>query len=157
MASDFLGGLGGLMKGLSGLMPQDDPAVKMMNNQTEVNDLKGQQTDIFAQIGKMAVEQQGVGSFGEIGERLKLVQINLAAAESKLNAAKQEQEAVERAEDEAEEKSTCPECGAHNTEDVNFCQECGAKLGVAKKVFCSGCGAENAPGTKFCGSCGAKI
>jgi len=156
MAGDFLGGLGGLMKGLSGFMPQDDPAVKMMNNQTEVNDFKKQETEIFAQIGKQVVEQQGTVSFGELGERLKLVQINLAAAEAKLKAAQQEQEAAQQAENEAAEQSTCPECGLQNADGVKFCQECGAKLAVAK-VFCSNCGAENAPGTKFCGSCGTKI
>jgi len=156
MAGDFLGGLGGLMKGLSGFMPQDDPAVKMMNSQTEVSELKNQETELYAQIGKLAVEQQGVGNFGELGERLKLVQVNLAGAESKLKAVQQEQEAAQRAQDEAAEKSTCPECGVQNADGVKFCQECGAKLAV-EKVFCSNCGAENTPGTKFCGSCGTKI
>lgn len=156
MAGDFLGGLGGLMKGLSGFMPQDDPAVKMMNSQTEVSDLKNQETELFAQIGRQAVERQGLNGFGELGERLKLVQVNLAAAEAKLKAVQQEQEAAQRAEDEAAEKSTCPQCGVQNADGVKFCQECGAKLAV-EKVFCSNCGAENAPGTKFCGSCGTKI
>lgn len=156
MASDFLGGLGGLVKGLSGFMPQDDPAVKMLNSQTEVSDLKKQEMEIYAQIGEMAVKQQGVESFGETGNRLKLIQVNLAAAETKLKAAQQEQEAAQRAQTEEAEKLTCPECGVQNADGVKFCQECGAKLSVAK-AFCSNCGTENAPGTKFCGSCGTKI
>ena len=30
MANDLFGNLGGLMRGLSGFMPQDDPGVKLM-------------------------------------------------------------------------------------------------------------------------------
>ena len=40
MGNELFGGLGGLMKGLSNLMPQDDPAVKMMNAHTQVGDLQ---------------------------------------------------------------------------------------------------------------------
>ena len=57
MGNDLFGGLGGLMKGLSNLMPQDDPAVKMMNAHTQVSDLQKQEKDLYVQIGKMAVEK----------------------------------------------------------------------------------------------------
>ena len=43
MANDLFGGLSGLMKGLSGFMPQDDPNVMMMNAQNEVSDLMTQE------------------------------------------------------------------------------------------------------------------
>ncbi len=66
MANDFLSGLGGLVKGLSGFMPQDDPAVQMLNSQTQVNDLKKQEADIYAEIGKAAVEKQGLASFASL-------------------------------------------------------------------------------------------
>ena len=60
MANDFLGGLGGLMKGLSGLMPQDDPNVKILNAQAELNDLQKKETDLYAEIGKAALERRCV-------------------------------------------------------------------------------------------------
>lgn len=156
MAGDFLGGLGGLVKGLSGFMPQDDPDVKMMNAQTEVSDLKNQETEVLAQIGKMAITAQGITQFGELGDKLKLIQSNLALAEGKLTSVQQEKEAAEKAETEEDEKLTCPSCGVRNEDGVKFCQECGAKLG-SSKVICPKCSAENAAGIRFCGGCGTKI
>ena len=53
MANDLfgnLGNLGGIVKGLSSFMPQDDPAVKMINAQTQVSDLKKQEADIYVEI-----------------------------------------------------------------------------------------------------------
>ncbi len=115
MANDLFGGLGGglggLMKGLSTLMPQDDPAVKMLNAQSEV---------------------------------------------SSLGALKSEQEAIEKAKQDAIAEVTCPSCGFQNPEGTRFCQECGSKVGAAAKKFCVECGAQLAPGTRFCGECGAK-
>ena len=86
MANDFFGGLGGLMKGLSGFMPQDDPAVKLMNAQTEVNELKEQEEALYAEIGRKAIQMFGLDTFGEMADRLKLIQANLQAAEAKLKA-----------------------------------------------------------------------
>ncbi len=156
MPGDFLGGLGGLMKGLSGFMPQDDPEVKMFNVQSEVDDLKKQETQLLAQIGQKAIAEGGIARFGELGEQLKLVQTNLAAAEGKLKTALEEKDAKDKAEKEEEQKYTCPDCGTRNPDGVKFCQECGAKLGIVK-AFCPNCGAENPAGTRFCGGCGTKI
>ncbi len=61
------GGLGGLMKGLSSFMPQDDPAVKMLNTQTEVSSLQKQELELYAEIGKQAASQYRLDSSGEIG------------------------------------------------------------------------------------------
>lgn len=156
MASDLFGGLGGLMKGLSGFMPQDDPAVKTLNAQTDVSDLEKQEQELYAEIGKQAIDRYGTNSFGETAEKLKLVQSNLATARQKLDEIKAEQEAAEREQKAAEEACTCPECGHRNPEGTRFCQECGTKLGAPAKVFCTSCGAELAPGVRFCGECGAR-
>jgi ribosomal protein L40E len=158
MANDLfsgLSGLGGLMKGLSGLMPQDDPNVMLMNAQNEVNDLKTQESTVFMEIGKLAYAQNP-GAFPEQRNKLELIQANLSAAESKLTAKQQEIKAAELARKEADERSCCPNCGTQNPEGVKFCQECGAKLGQ-KKAFCTECGQENPPGTRFCGNCGKQL
>lgn len=153
MGNDLFGGLGGLMKGLSNLMPQDDPAVKMMNAHTQVNDLKKQEKELYAEIGMTAIERYGLESFGEAADRLKLIQSNLAMASRELDSQRAEKEAKEKAQQEAAAAAKCPSCGSDNPEGTKFCQECGTKLGAA---HCISCGASLAPGSRFCGECGAR-
>ncbi len=153
--ADLFGGLGGLMKGLSGLMPQDDPAVKLMNAQSEVGDLKKQEAELFCEIGRQAYSQNP--SAWPQNDRLKLIQSNLADAQAKLQATQQEQQAAAKAREDLENACRCPACDHINPEGVRFCQECGAKLGASGKAHCSGCGLDNPPGTRFCGGCGTKI
>ena len=155
MAKDLFGGLGGLMKGLSSIIPQDDPAFKMVTAQTEVSSLQKQEQDLYAEIGKKAVEIYGVEAFGNYADKLRLVQSNLAEARAILENEKAEQEAKEQAQKAATAAVTCPSCGYTNAEGTKFCQECGTKLGATKR-FCVECGAELAAGIRFCGECGAR-
>ena len=152
MTNDLFGGLGGLMKGLSSFMPQDDPNVKLMKVQSELNDLQNQETELYAEIGKQSLLINS-GQFPELESRLKLVQTNLTETQVRLEAVQVEKTKKDLEEQQAEEQCTCPECGHRNSEDVKFCQECGAKLGVSN---CRECGAVLASGTRFCGECGAK-
>ena len=145
------------MKGISGLMPQDDPDVKVLNARTDLDDLQKKELEIYAQIGKQAISQQGPAAFGELSERLRLVQSDIQAAEQKIKEAEQAKEQQEQAKKQAMAQRTCPNCGTENPEGVNFCQQCGTKLGGTAKLLCPQCGAENAPDTKFCGNCGSKI
>ena len=181
-----IGGLGGIVKGIASFMPQDDPGAQLLKLQGEVSDLKTQETGLYTEIGRMAVEKYGLEDFGEASDRMKLIQANLAAAEAKLKEAKGEAEAREKAEKEALAGRTCVQCGHENPEGTKFCQQCGAKLGAvnipcpscgtenpagvkfcqqcggrmeagAAPAACPGCGTQNPPGTKFCGGCGAKL
>jgi DNA repair exonuclease SbcCD ATPase subunit len=154
MASNFLGSLGnleGLVKGFTGLMPQDKPETKMLKAHTEISDLRKQELEIYAEIGKEAFERNS--SEWPQAEKLKLVQANVADIEEKLKTLEEEREAAEQAKKEADAFGRCPSCGHSNPEGVKFCQECGAKLA---KSLCVSCGAELAPGVRFCGTCGAK-
>lgn len=148
MSNELLGGLGNLMKGLSGLMPQDDPDVKLMNAQSEVAELQKQETEIYAQIGRQALER-GEGLFPNLESKLRLVQANLLEVQKKLKNVQAEKD-MKKATQLA---NTCPTCGNVNAEGTKFCQECGTKLGAAK---CGNCGATLTPGTRFCGECGAR-
>ncbi len=147
MANDLFGGLGGLVKGLSGFMPQDDPNVKIMNAQTQVSELQEQEAQIYIEIGRKTVAQQGLDAFPEYSDKLRLIQSNLVEAQSQLQTAQQEKQQV----DEAAKADQCPSCGLTNPEGTNFCQSCGSKLGA---IVCVSCGASLEPGTHFCGSCG---
>ena len=155
MANDLFGGLSGLMKGLSGFMPQDDPNVILLNAQTEVSELKNQEQAVYLEIGKLAYARNP-DDFPEQKSKLQLIKANLSAAEAKLNLKQQELSAAEEAKKAAEDQLSCPNCGARNPEGVKFCQECGTKLGQAKS-FCTSCGGENPPGTRFCGNCGKQM
>ena len=160
MASDLFGGLGnlsgalgGIVSGLakSGFAPANDPAVKMINAQSEIADLQKQEAEILVEIGRSAFELNP--SAWPQADKLILIRANMAAAEEKLNALKAEQEAEKQAQEAEEALGRCPSCGHGNPNGVNFCQECGGKLGA---IFCVGCGKELTPGTRFCGTCGAK-
>jgi ribosomal protein L37E len=160
MSKDIFGGLGGglgeLMKGLSGFMPQDDPNMQILNAQTEVNDLSKQEAELYSEIGKRAVEVYGLEPFAELSGKLKLVQINLATAKSKLNSLQAEKEAKEKELQAEQNARTCSSCGYENPEGTKFCRECGQKLHGASKNLCVSCGIELAQGIRFCGECGAR-
>lgn len=154
--SDLLGGLGGLVKGLTSIMPQDDPNTQLLKMRGEVSDLKKQEDDLYIEIGKMAAERYGLETFGDSAGRMKLIEANLAAAQNKLEEAKGAAQAKEKAEKDALAERICPQCGYENPEGTKFCQECGGKLG-AVKTSCPSCGTENPAGVKFCQECGAKM
>src|SRR5678810_1012666 len=137
MANDFLGGLGGLMGGLSGMgIPMDDPSTRIIMARIEVSDLQKQELELYAEMGKKAFAQCGTEKFGEEAERLLLVQSNLSRAQDKLAAATAEYEKKE-----AEEKArfcecVCSCCGYENPEGTKFCNGCGAALIQWEKLFC---------------------
>lgn len=150
--SDLFGGFGGLMKGLSGFMPQDDPDLKLMTAQSELSALQQQETETYAQIGRQALAQ-GAGRFPDLENKLRLIQENVSEAQKRLTCAQAEKNAKDIARQAQDAARTCPQCGDYNPEGTKFCQECGAKLGAAK---CNRCGAPLSPGIRFCGECGAK-
>ncbi len=154
MANDLFGGLGGFMIGFSNFMPQDDPDVKLLNTQSQLNQLQQEETMLYAEIGRQALAQMS-GQFPEQEARLTLVKANIADAQAKLNAAQEEKKRKEQEQRRIDEQCTCPECGHRNAEGIKFCQECGAKLGIISA--CPACGAKLVPGVRFCGECGARL
>lgn len=109
MKDDVFAGLGGLMKGLTGLMPQDDPEVKKMQAQSDLNDLRKQETEIYAEIGKQALSRSS-GQFPELESKLRSVQVSLAQAQSRLEQVKAEEAKKDRR--NSERRSDAPALSA---------------------------------------------
>ena len=155
MANDLFGGL---MKGISAFVPQDNPNMKLFQSQAEINDLQSREMEIYAEIGKKlypSVSEQP--EFSELITELKLIQKKLMTAKDDLQTAQNTKTEQEKKEQELIQSRTCPNCDTVNPEGVKFCQECGAQLNLSGKVKCPACGAEFAPGTKFCGECGKPL
>ena len=151
-----IGGLGGIVKGITTFMPQDDPNTQLLKLQSEVSDLKSQETELYTEIGRAAIEKFGLDEFDEATDRMKLIRANLVAAETKLKEEQEEKEAREKAEKESMAGRTCPKCGQENPEGTKFCQECGFKLG-RQGTACPACGTVNPAGVKFCQECGNRL
>ena len=159
--------LKGLVKGLSGfgLIPQDDPDVKIFNTQGALKDIAAKEEAVFAHLGRRVYESLGGEEYPEIREELERIKAEKRAAEETLRLAQEEKAARERAKAEAEAEAeenarSCPNCGSTNPVGTNFCQECGTKLATPVsegKRFCSNCGASIDAGSQFCTSCGTRV
>jgi ribosomal protein L40E len=148
MANDMFGGL---LKGLSSFMPQDDPNTRLFTLGNEISELQQQEIQLYASIGKKVFESvRGNPEFCDITEELASVQRRLKMVQGQLKEAQEEKEAMERKADALR----CPDCGTENPEGVKFCKECGCKMGIAA---CSKCGTVNPPQTRFCSECGNKL
>ena len=157
MTSDLFGGLGNLGGLFGGIMksvtPKDTPEGKLLAAQSDLADLQQQESDLLVEIGRQAYAQNP--SAWPQDAKLKLIQQNIAAAQSTLTGAQQAQQQADAAKAAEDARGRCPNCGAKNPDGVKFCQECGSPL-AGGKTHCTSCGAELAPGTRFCGTCGAR-
>ena len=156
--------LTGLVKGLSGFMPQDDPDVKIFNAQTEIKEINEKIEKVYARLGRELYQKDGGEGFPLIRAELDMLVANQAAAREKLQMAKDEKAIKEKAAEEErarQEIYNCPNCGTFNPDGTKFCCECGTRLRgpepVAQKRFCTSCGNEIAPGQRFCTGCGTKV
>ncbi|PXZ45409.1 zinc-ribbon domain-containing protein [Sanguibacteroides justesenii] len=111
-------------------------------------------------MGRQVYESDGSETFPETKTELELLTVNRQKAERRLQEARDEKTARERAEKKEKEETIliCPACGAANPKGTKFCQECGIRQPVtATKRFCTDCGTEIAEGNRFCGACGVKV
>ena len=162
VANNLFGGLGnlgdalgGIVSGLakSGLAPQDDPGVKLINSQAELSELQRQEAELLVEIGRQAFERNPA-AWPQQQDKLNLIRSNMATAEGQLRSLKAEQEAAQQEKEAQDAKGRCPSCGHANPDGIKFCQECGTKLGSSA---CPSCGAQLQPGVRFCGECGARL
>ena len=91
--------------------------VKTAQLQSELNDLKREETEIYAEIGRQAVSESGAGKFGETGTKLLEVQEKIAAKEGEISEVKG-----------PEAELVCPSCNTEVGDGVKFCPNCGTKI-----------------------------
>lgn len=150
MANDFFSGI---MKGLSGFMPADDPQTKVFTATNELNELQQQEDCIYAKLGKRLFPSIcNSAEHSDLVEELRVVSKKLEEAKEALKSA----QAAETAAKQEQAQCVCPSCGSENPPGTKFCQGCGTKLGTAA-LICPACGAQNKAETRFCGECGAKL
>ena len=149
-----LGGLGNILGGIAKSVPNDTPEGKLFSAQTELSDLRKQESDILVEIGRQAYQQDP--AIWPQDAKLKLIRQNIEATQAVINEAKRVKEQAESAKAVEDAKGRCSDCGHKNPDGVKFCQECGAPLAAAGPKYCVSCGAEQPPGSRFCGECGAR-
>ncbi len=159
MSDLFTEGFDNLMKGLSTIIPKDDPAVKFLTARKTLTDLKKQCEALYAEIGKMALAKDGDEAYGQTAETLRGVLDKIEETQAFLdtvkgNNRKEGESFKDMCSQEEDQGEACPQCGQENPAGAKFCTACGAKVGP---VDCPACGHTNAPGTKFCGQCGEKL
>jgi len=86
---DMLSGLvGGLAK--SGILPKNTPEGKLLIAQSELSDLHKQEGELLMEIGRQAYQQNP--SVWTQDNKLKLIYLNIAAAQATIDEAKREKE-----------------------------------------------------------------
>ncbi len=161
--SDFLSGLGGIIKGMQPLMGEEvkkDPSMNAFLMQTDLSEMETKKKEVFAKIGEAVYEANQKGRYGEFSELCEeAAQIDkmVARKRAEVQAAQQAADEKKRADQQEADARTCRNCGHENPAGTKFCQECGEKLGAPASAKCPECGCVNAPGTKFCGNCGGRL
>ncbi|WP_394922937.1 zinc ribbon domain-containing protein [uncultured Robinsoniella sp.] len=148
-----------LMKGLSELMPEDDPCIRAFQLQSDIKKLKAKEDDIYKEVGKKALEQDGEIRFPEDLNKLLEARRQRQAAEEELFDLQSGRRGREEDDTEGcdeEECTVCEACGARNASDHLFCKECGAKLKNEGRK-CPDCGNDVESDAKFCGQCGKRM
>ena len=148
MTSDLFGSIGNFFEDVAkSVVPKDTPEGKLLNTESELNDLKRQETELLQEIGRQAYADNP--SIWPQDSRLTLIRQNMSSAQSTIAE-------IKAAIESEEAKGRCPNCGFKNDEGMRFCRECGTSLEAAPTKYCTSCGAVLAPGVRFCGSCGAQ-
>lgn len=162
--SDFLSGLGGLIKGMQPLMGEEAKKDASMNAfllKTDLNEMEKKKRDVFVRIGEAVYEANQNGGryseFAELCEEATQIGQQVGRKRAEAEAAQRAAEDQKRAEQMEREARICKSCGAENEPGTKFCCECGAKLEAPVSTKCPKCGTENPPGTKFCRDCGTKL
>ena len=161
--SDFLSGLGGIIKGMQPLMGEEakkDASMNAFLMQTDLNEMEKKKQEVLARIGEAVMEAGSGGKYPEFAElcgEAAEIEKQIERKRTEVEEAKRAAEEKKRADQQELDARTCRSCGTENPPGTKFCKECGEKLAAPVSPKCPSCGAENPPGTKFCRDCGTKL
>lgn len=102
--------------------------IKITQLESDISQLEKQEANIYAQIGKMAVENDGAEKYGDLGTKLLDLQKNRAAKNAELAELKPEEQNSGYASPSEDKDGFCQACGTKYTAGTKFCSSCGAKL-----------------------------
>ena len=119
--------LEGIVKGISGFMPQDDPDVRIFKAQNELKDIMEKIEAAYARLGRQVYEADGAELYPELKAELERLSLEKSAATERGRRAKDEKAAVERAATE-DAARVCPNCGTAIALENHFCGSCGTKV-----------------------------
>ncbi len=97
--------------------------MKINQLQSDISKLEKKQNEIYANIGRMAVEADGVEKFGDVGTELLGLQEEAAAKKAELKELQPPAEVSAEGGD-----GFCKNCVTKYTAGTKFCSSCGAKL-----------------------------
>ncbi len=161
--SDFLSGLGGIIKGMQPLMDEEarnDASMNAFLLQSDVSELESKRLKVLARIGEAVYAKRDSGKYAEFSQvcdEAADIEKQIAAKRAQVSAAKQAAEQQQLEKQRERDARICASCGFENEPGTKFCGECGGKLGLPEKTNCKKCGAVLLPGKKFCGECGEKL
>lgn len=159
--SDFLSGLGGIIKGMQPLMGEEaknDASMNAFLLQSDVSSLEGKRREVLARIGEAVCDAPGqYPQFAAQCEEAAMLKKQIDAKKAEMTAAKQAAEQQEMQKQRERDALICRSCGFENEPGVKFCGECGDKLGTPQAANCPQCGEALKPGVKFCGGCGTRL
>lgn len=161
--SDFLSGLGGIIKGMQPLMGEEarnDASMNAFLLQSDVSGLESKRTEVLARIGEAVCAQRSSGKYAEFSslcDEAAEIEKQLAAKRAEVAAAKKAAEQQQLQKQLERNACICGSCGFENEPGTKFCGECGGKLALPEKTNCQKCGAVLLPGKKFCGECGERL
>lgn len=110
--------LGDLKKGINKSVEDLNKSVKTLEIQSKISSLKKEADTVYAEIGKRAVQENGLEKYGELGDKLQVLLTDIKAEEEKLPA-----EASD-----VKKTKICPGCSTENPVDARFCSCCGEML-----------------------------
>lgn len=145
-----------IFKGISDLLKQSESDINLFTHSAEFAELKKRCRDLYAEIGRQAMNLNPDG-WGSSGEELKKIRERIEALEKEYSQSRDNWKQYCDEFKKAFVPNACPKCGHINAIDAKFCSQCGVSLDADSTPVCPNCGYEYDEDMAFCPKCGTKL